>query len=94
MTASASQHRRCRFGLDAVVLAAAQRALVTHGCQSDWRARYTSASDETGRHPWQYGYTLNDLARLGARLIIQRAVKDEFEAWSSMLRWVSIWFGW
>ena len=30
--------------------------------------------------------SLSELARLGARLIIQRAVEDEFDAWLGLLR--------
>ena len=31
--------------------------------------------------------TLSELARLGARLIIQRAVEDEFDAWLGRARY-------
>jgi hypothetical protein len=45
----------------------------------------------TGCWPWGVGEnpreSLSELARLGARLIIQRAVEDEFDAWIGRARY-------
>ena len=37
-----------------------------------------------GENPWE---SLSELAKLGARLIIQRAVEDEFDAWLGRARY-------
>ena len=51
------------------------------GDRSQIEQMLTSGSARTRRE------TLSELARLGARLIIQRAVEDEFDAWLGRARY-------